>query len=694
MTIKLIRHSAFFLINGLLSVCLFLGLIDQTWALTVTDVKVEELDDRTQVSLQFDQVLENRPGLFRIANPARQVVDFSTELSNKSLPVVFAANSRIKQSQLISSAGKSRLVFEMAQNYDVQVKQSDRSVELVFSGPKPFVPDTAQAAVLPETSTLKETVSEVLGKPAVVEGGAVLIGWGVSEQDGKQLIRIEFDRSEVVADAVLNNERLRLRFANARIKSDVPKQLPTKPDSPIQSLSLIPGTQTLLMQMDLKNATHVVRQSGSVVEVEVTPIAKPVVQASSQPEVQPAGQGQSLVARYSGRPITLDFKDADIRTVMQVFADFTKMNLVLSDSVQGTVSVFLKDVPWDQALDIVMRSKGLISSQSGNVLLVSKTTDPGNDKLEEATRKAKDEMEPLISKSFQISYQKTADLVALIKSADSKLLSSRGTLISDERTSQLFVQDTPTRMERINMIITSLDKPVKQIMIEARVVLADANVSKELGVRIKAASAEAAAFTEVQSQFGKNSFIDLGPESSGTLAYTLFNANSTRLLNLQLRALETDSKVRTVSNPRVITSNKEAALIEQGTEIPYRVATSSGATAIEFKEANLKLAVTPQVSPDGKVLLDVDVSKDAVGRETRNGDLAIDTRRVKTKVLVADGGTVVLGGIFEEDDSNLDEKVPFLGDVPVVGALFRGKTEKKRRAELLIFLTPVVLSDQ
>lgn len=151
--------------------CLFLGLIDQTWALTVTDVKVEELDDRTQVSLQFDQVLENRPGLFRIANPARQVVDFSTELSNKSLPVVFAANSRIKQSQLISSAGKSRLVFEMAQNYDVQVKQSDRSVELVFSGPKPFVPDTAQAAVLPETSTLKETVSEVLGKLTVVEGG-------------------------------------------------------------------------------------------------------------------------------------------------------------------------------------------------------------------------------------------------------------------------------------------------------------------------------------------------------------------------------------------------------------------------------------------------------------------------------------------------------------------------------------------
>jgi type IV pilus assembly protein PilQ len=399
------------------------------------------------------------------------------------------------------------------------------------------------------------------------------------------------------------------------------------------------------------------------------------------------------VARYNGRPISLDFKDADIRTVMQVFADFTKMNLVLSDSVQGNVTVFLKDVPWDQALDIVMRSKGLVSSQSGNVLLVSTPSDVGNDQFQTANRRAQDEMEPLLSKVFQISYQKTADLVTLIKSEDSKLLSARGTLISDERTSQIFVQDTPTRLERISMIVNGLDKPVKQVMIEARVVLADTSVSKDLGVRIQSASSGADAFTEVGDQFGRKGFVDTSPLSSTTLAYTLFNASSTRLINLQLRALETDNKIRTVSNPRVITSNKEPALIEQGTEIPYQIATSSGATATEFKEANLKLAVTPQIAPDGTVLLDVDIAKDSIGISTVNGP-AIDTRRVKTKVLVADGGTVVLGGIFEEDDNVLNEKVPFLGDIPGLGALFKGKTDTKRRAELLIFLTPVVLADQ
>ena len=666
MTIKLRKHSAFFFRNALVGTGLSLALVQGAWALTVTDVKVEELNDRTQVSLQFDQAFDNKPGLFRISNPARQVVDFPLELSNKSLPVTFAPESRIKKSQLIVAGGKSRLVFEMAQNYEVQVNQSERSLDIVFSGPKPFLPSSAQAAVLSEKSALTATVSDLLGKPIVIEETPTLNNWALIEANGKQVLRMEFDRSQVVADAVLTNERLRLRFGNARLKPDVPKLLPTAPDSPIQALSLDSGSQTLMVQMDLKNATHLVRQSGSVVEVEVTPIAKPAMQAQTSKAQQAGSPGQagvagqdtqSIAARYNGRPITLDFKDVDIRTVMQVFADFTNMNLVLSDSVQGTVSVFLKDVPWDQALDIVMRSKGLISSQSGNVLLVSKTTDPGNDKLEEATRKAKDEMEPLVSKSFQVSYQKTADLVALIKSADAKLLSSRGTLISDERTSQIFVQDTPTRMERINMIITSLDKPVKQVMIEARVVLADANVSKELGVRIQAASAEAGAFGDVEGQFGKNSFIDTGPGSSSTLAYTLFNANSTRLLNLQLRALETDSKVRTVSNPRVITSNKEAALIEQGTEIPYRVASSSGATSIEFKDATLKLAVVPQIAPDGSVLLDVDVSKDSVGQETPDGNLAIDTRRVKTKVLVADGGTVVLGGIFEEDDNNEKDEI-------------------------------------
>ena len=670
--------------------------ISTAHALTIVGATLEERDDRSTLTLQFDQPISGKPGLFRIANPSRQVVDLPGEVSNSELPLKLQPGGRIRQSQLIAAQGKTRLVFEMAQNFELESSQTGNSLQLAFLGPKPFVPDGALAAVVADNSALKGTVQEVLKRPAVVAEGPVLNAWGISEQNGRQVLRMEFDRSAIKADAVLNNDRLRIRFAHARLADGVDKQLPTAENSPVQQLELTPGDMALQVQMRLTNATHVVRQRGSVLEVEFSPLASGVEKTT--PQTSPAkstvnAREQSLVARYSGRPITLDFKDADIRTVMQVFADFTKMNLVLSDSVQGKVTVFLKDVPWDQALDIVMRSKGLVSSQSGNVLLVSTPADVSNDQFQAANRRAQDEMEPLVSKVFQVSYQKTADLVTLIKSEDSQLLSARGTLISDERTSQIFVQETPTRMERISMIVEGLDKPVKQVMIEARVVLADTSVSKDLGVRIQSASSRADAFTDIGDQFGSKGFVDTGASASTTLAYTLFNANSTRLINLQLRALETDNKIRTVSNPRVITSNKEPALIEQGTEIPYQIATSSGATATEFKEANLKLAVTPQIAPDGTVLLDVDVAKDSIGIATANGP-AIDTRRVKTKVLVADGGTVVLGGIFEEDDNVLSEKIPYLGDIPGLGALFKGKTDSKRRAELLIFLTPVVLAEQ
>ena len=670
--------------------------ISAAHALTIVGATLEERDDRSTLTLQFDQPISGKPGLFRIANPSRQVVDLPGEVANSELPLKLQPGGRIRQSQLIAAQGKTRLVFEMAQNFELESSHAGNSLQLAFLGPKPFVPDGALAAVVADNSALKGTVQEVLKRPAVVAEGPVLNAWGISEQNGRQVLRMEFDRSAIKADAVLNNNQLRIRFAHARLADGVDKQLPTAENSPVQQLELTPGDMALQVQMRLTNATHVVRQRGSVLEVEFSPLASGVEKTT--PQTSPAkstvnAREQSLVARYSGRPITLDFKDADIRTVMQVFADFTKMNLVLSDSVQGKVTVFLKDVPWDQALDIVMRSKGLVSSQSGNVLLVSTPADVSNDQFQAANRRAQDEMEPLVSKVFQVSYQKTADLVTLIKSEDSQLLSARGTLISDERTSQIFVQETPTRMERISMIVEGLDKPVKQVMIEARVVLADTSVSKDLGVRIQSASSRADAFTDIGDQFGSKGFVDTGASASTTLAYTLFNANSTRLINLQLRALETDNKIRTVSNPRVITSNKEPALIEQGTEIPYQIATSSGATATEFKEANLKLAVTPQIAPDGTVLLDVDVAKDSIGIATANGP-AIDTRRVKTKVLVADGGTVVLGGIFEEDDNVLSEKIPYLGDIPGLGALFKGKTDSKRRAELLIFLTPVVLAEQ
>lgn len=673
---------------------LVMGMMVHAQALSMTVVKASlaEEHDRTQLVLEFSQPLEGKASLFRMLNPSRQVLDIPMELKGGLPAVQWPAQGRIRKTQLVSAGGKSRLVFEMAQDYEVKLSQQDSLLRLVFSGPKPFLPDGGQAAVLPPQSALVDTVARNLGKPAPQAEGPLMNNWQVSRIGDQVAIRLEFDRPDISADAVLHKDVLKIRFANGRLAAGVKTELPVEAGSAASQAVLKPGDQALTLQVRLNQASHVLRQQGPLVEVLITPL-KSSAEAGSVISLPAPGAEQAPVARYSGRPITLDFNNAEIRTVMQVFADFTKMNLVLSDSVQGRISVHLKNVPWDQALDIVMRSRGLVSSQSGNVLLVSTPAEVSNDQFQAASRRAQDEMEPLVSKVFQISYQKTADLVKLIKAEDSKLLSSRGTLIPDERTSQIFVQDTPSRLERISMIVSGLDKPVKQVMIEAKVVLADTAVSRDLGVTIGATSSGTFNFNQLNSQFGRNGFVDTDPRAGGNLAYTLFNARSTRLINLQLRALETEDRIKTVSNPRVITSNKEPALIEQGTEIPYQIATSSGATAIEFKEANLKLAVTPQIAPDGTVLLDVDVSKDSLGISTVNGP-AIDTRRVKTKVLVADGGTVVLGGIFEEGDNNTTNKTPLLGDIPGLGQLFRTKESSLRRAELLIFLTPVVLSDQ
>lgn len=670
---------------------LYSGLVQ---ASTVIAAKVEEFNDRTELLLQFDEPLTQKPGLFRVANPVRQVIDFPEVLSNKELSIRLGPDSRIKNSQLITVGGKTRLVLQLFQNHEVRAQHADKEFRLLILGPKPFIANSVQTTFLAQDSVVKSDVQAVLGKAPPLGKGPVLEHISFEPQGSKDVVRLKFTGADLRSDAVLTNDALRIRVARAQLAEGLQALHNGQVGRLFSGFQVLPGDQTLFVELQLKQALHEIRQIGDVVEVVLSPLA----QAHNAPvnptiALKPLGENQSLVARYVGKPISLDLKDVDIRTVMQVFAEFTKMNLVLSDSVQGKVTVHLKDVPWDQALDIVMRSKGLVASQSGNVLLVSTPADVANDQFQSANSRAQDEMEPVVSKVFQISYQKTADLVALLKAEDSRLLSARGTLISDERTSQIFIQDTPTRLERITSVITGLDKPVKQVMIEARVVLADRTVSKDLGVNIRSASAVGITpFTEVSEQFGSKGFADTGAGATANLAYTLFNANSTRLINLQLRALEKEDKIRTVSNPRVITSNKETALIEQGTEIPYQIATSSGATAIEFKEANLKLEVTPQISPDGTVLLNVDVAKDSVGITTAAGP-AIDTRRVKTKVLVADGGTVVLGGIFEEDDNVTDQKTPVLGDIPVLGYLFKSKVDRKRRAELLIFLTPVVLAD-
>lgn len=458
---------------------------------------------------------------------------------------------------------------------------------------------------------------------------------------------------------------------------------------------------------------------------------------------------------YSGEKLSLNFQSIELRALLQVFADFTNLNLVASDTVTGSVTLRLKDVPWDQALDIVLQSKGLGLRRNGNVMSIApKDEIAAREKADlEASRQIQ-ELEPLRTQSFQLNYSKAEDLVRLLTgggsggasaaasagapaaggkgegptaSAGSRILSPRGSVGYELRTNQLFVTDVGAKLEEVGRILGKVDIPVRQVVIEARIVEASDSFGRSLGVRLGGLGRVAGNGGSPQLQVG-GSYLGVQPTPSGSLgaptpalynqnlnfvnlpapglttapgvtpgtfALSLFNQAANRFLSLEISALEAEGKGKIVSSPRVVTADQIKATIRQGTQIPYQSAApgAAGGTQVSFKDAVLKLEVTPQITPEGGILLDVDVSKDSRGQDTTAGP-AIDTKQVRTQVLVENGGTVVIGGIFEQQDTENVNKVPVLGDLPGVGNLFKNRTRETRKTELLVFLTPKVIAER
>ena len=414
---------------------------------------------------------------------------------------------------------------------------------------------------------------------------------------------------------------------------------------------------------------------------------------------------------YAGEKLSLNFQNIEIRSLLQVIADFTNFNIVTSDTVTGAVTLRLKDVPWDQALDIILQAKGLGMRKTGNVLLIAPKDElAAKEKQDLESKNAIQSLEVLRTQDFKLNYAKAADVAASLSGSGgasaTKILSARGSVISEARTNQLFVTDVSSKLEQVQALIAKLDIPVRQVLIEARIVEASDTFGKSLGVRLGGQpfslnGGRNASFgsTYVSGAAGTTAgdYVQLpGVGQNGypaaTFAVSLFNSSLTRLLNLEISAAEADGKGKIVSSPRIVTADQVKALIEQGTELPYQQATSSGATSIAFRKANLKLEVTPQITPEGNIILNVDVNKDSVGRATANG-FAIDTKHIQTQVLVENGGTVVIGGIFEQTDREDETKVPLLGDIPVLGNLFKTKTRTANKSELLVFLTPRMLTN-
>lgn len=396
------------------------------------------------------------------------------------------------------------------------------------------------------------------------------------------------------------------------------------------------------------------------------------------------------------RPITLDFQRAEIGAVLHAFAQFTKLNIVASERVRGQVTLRLESVPWRTAFDLLLESNGLAMSRMRDVLWIAPAAELAareRQRYEAHARAA--ELEPLASRAFELQYARAEDVRRLLTgSGTQRALSRRGAAVADARTNLLFVTDLPARLDEIGELVRRLDAPARQVLIEARIVEGDEGLSRELGVRLGVTPVNADGARGLNAGAGGNAYdLAAGPLSgfeAAQIGLTLLAARATRLLDIQLSALEAEGRGRVVSSPRVVTADRIKAVVEQGTELPYQAKVGQGVSGVQFRRASLKLEVEPQITPDGRVILDLDVAKDSVGEQTAAGP-AINTKHVQTRVEIEDGGTVSIGGIDATDDRDDVTRVPLLGKIPVLGALFSHRAHRDKRSELVVFITPRVV---
>jgi len=471
------------------------------------------------------------------------------------------------------------------------------------------------------------------------------------------------------------------------------------------------GQNTQLVIKASGNYDHVAYQADDVYTVEFRPLTV---------AEQEKKQLQKRV--YSGERLSLNFQDIEVRSVLQLLADFTGKNMVVSDTVSGRITLRLKNVPWDQALDIILKTKGLSLRENDNVILVAPTEEiAAREKLELESTKQVQDLTPLRSDLIRMNFAKAADIAAILKAAENKLLSDRGNVTVDERTNTLLVQDIPTKLEEIRELVQRLDIPMRQVMIESRVVIANNDFTRDLGVRFGAMSktrnpTEGDSFYKIGGGLPDSGFrtgeednagdtvglldglvVNLpkvtGAGRGGSLGM-LIGVVGSYMVGLELTAMQQEGKGELISMPKVITADQSKAVIKQGIEVPYQSATSSGATSVSFKEAVLKLEVTPQITPDDRIVMDLIITKDRPDF-TRQvlGTPPLEKREIQTNVLVNNGETVVLGGILEDEKAQNQEKIPVLGDIPYLGFLFKQELNKNLSSELLFFITPRILKE-
>lgn len=645
------------------------------------------------VKLTFKEALATLPAGFSIAQPARVALDFPSTVNGLGKSSQEYNEGDLRSANIVQVEGRTRLVLNLKQAMTYEAKIEGNGLLLAFS-PTGKVDSTAgQAAAFAEARASK--VSNSIRNVEFRRG-----------KDGEARITVDLSDSNAGIDIRQQGQSLVVDFVKVSVPDALRKRLDvTDFATPVTAVNTEQhGVNTRMTITPRGLWEHNAYQTDNQFVIEV----KQVIE-------NPNKLVQGTRGGYQGEKLSLNFQNVDVRRLLQVIGEFTGMNMVVSDSVQGSITLILKDVPWDQALDIIMQQRGLDMRKNGNVILIAPREEIATkEKLDFEAKAQIGDLEPLRTESFQLNYQKADAIQKLLTDTNQRMLSKRGSAVFDARTNILFVQDTSSRLEDVRQVIAKVDLTVRQVMIEARIVEAGDSFAKNLGIRLSTGattrtvdaktgdvtitnSTNLAAIntTTRTSQIGALN-LPATPRAgtAGTFALSLYNSTYSRFLNAEISALEADGRGKVISSPRVMTANQVEAIIEQGVEIPYQQATSSGATSISFRKANLSLKVKPQITPDGKITMTLDINKDTPNTRLSTGaGVAIDTKHVKTEVLVENGGTVVIGGIYTQETRDNTQRIPFFGDLPYIGWLFKNREWIDDKTELLVFITPRIVAE-
>jgi type IV pilus assembly protein PilQ len=652
------------------------------------------------------------PSGFSIQSPARIALDFPGTSNAMGRSTVELNQGNLRSASVVQAGDRTRVVLNLKQPTSYKAQVQGKSL-LVILDPVAAVAVSAPASTATSSTNSASTTTH----------------FAESQNEGIYPLKdVDFrrgsDNAGRVIVALANNQvgvDIRRQGANLVVdflRTSLPEGLRRRMDvtdfgTPVKLITTTPQGDRVRMLIENKGEwEHSAYQRDNQFVVEVREKKIDTSKLVDGPQ-------------FSGEKLSLNFQSIEVRSLLQVIADFTNFNIVTSDTVNGTLTLRLKDVPWDQALQIIMEAKGLGMRKTGSVLWIAP-----KDEIDARTKRdleaalAIEKLEPLRTQAFQLNYAKADAMVNQLNGSsggggsgvggNTRFLSERGSVIAEPRTNQLFVTDTAAKLAQVQELLSKLDIAVRQVLIEARIVEASDTFGRSLGVKLGGTGAWQSSSSGKGISIGSNyanseagaagnatsgTFVNFPGSNlgtgfdTGTFAVSIFNSISSRLLTLELSALEADGKGKIVSSPRIVTADQTKALIEQGTEFPYQQATSSGATSIAFRKANLKLEVTPQITPEGNIILDLDINKDSRGETTQAG-IAINTKHIRTQVLVENGGTVVIGGIFELTETNDESKVPLLGDIPAVGNLFKTRTRTSNKQEMLVFITPKMVAER